>query len=393
MASNTSRTRRTKPDKPYDGFPLTIHPNGQYSKKIYGVVHYFGSWEAGWQAALEAFNAKKDYLYAGQAPPITATLLRDVLNSFRRTKERALEQGRLSQRSFDEYEEVTDTVASTLGASRPIESITTDELARLRSALVKGKSGKSISPTSQKRILTYARSVFYHANEECGCSIRYKKPLASPSAKQLRKHRHEVGERLFSAEEIRGLLAIAKPQLKAMILLGINCGFGNRDCATLPIEQVNLATSWHTYWRPKTQTPRRAPLWPETAAALYAVIKNRNSGLVFRTKAGNPWYTDDKRRCPISYEFRKLLVKLGIYRSGITTFYTLRRTFETVGELAGEPKALQFMMGHTPATDDMSAVYRQRHWDASLAKVTDQVHAWLFSNDQSGASGFRLVAS
>jgi integrase len=178
-----------------------------------------------------------------------------------------------------------------------------------------------------------------------------------------------------------------------MILLGINCGFGNRDCATLPIEQLNLATGWHTYWRPKTQTPRRAPLWPETAAALYAVIKDRESGLVFRTRAGKPWFTDHKRRCPISFEFRKLLQTLEIYRPSITTFYTLRRTFETVGELAGEPKALQFIMGHTPATDDMSAVYRQKHWNASLMKVTDTVHGWLFNNDQLGASGLRLAAA
>ncbi len=259
----------SKPTIPYDGFPLYPHSSGQWAKRINGRVVYFGSWSAGWQAALEDFNAKRDYLYAGQAPPNgDATLLRDVLNSFRRSKVQSLEQGSLSQRSLDEYEDVTDVIASVVGKLRPIETITTEDLARLRSALVKGKAGKIISPTSQRRILTYARSVFYHANEECGCSIRYKKPLASPSAKQLRKHRHETGERLFAADEVRDLIAIAKPQLKAMILLGINCGFGNRDCATLPIEQVDLATGWHAYWRPKTQTPRRAPLWPETAAAL-----------------------------------------------------------------------------------------------------------------------------
>ena len=32
--------------------------------------------------------------------------------------------------------------------------------------------------------------------------------------------------------DIRRVLAKANPQLRAMILLGINCGLGNNDCAS-----------------------------------------------------------------------------------------------------------------------------------------------------------------
>lgn len=383
--------KQAKPKKPYEDFPLWAHPNGQWCRKIGGKPRYFGVWSDP-QAALERYLKDKDHLFAGLEPPPEVVTLANILNRFRNSKLQALEQGRISSRSFREYEAVCDVIASKIGSHRGIEGIGCRDFERLSSALTKGKSGKSISPTSCKRLLGMARSVFYFANEELDCSFKYKKPLASPTAKQLRKHRHETGERLFSAEEIRNLLDIAKPQLKAMIYLAINCGFGNRDCATLPIEEVDLRKGWHTYWRPKTQTPRRAPLWPETAAAMYAVIKNRESGLVFRTRAGNPWFTDDDRRCPISYEFRKLLKTLNVYKSGITTFYSLRRSFQTVGELAGEPAALSFIMGHTPATTDMSSVYRQKHWDASLLKVTDRVHAWLFNSDQSAKTELRLVA-
>ena len=85
-------------------------------------------------------------------------------------------------------------------------------------------------------MLGMARSVFYYANEGMDAGIKYKQPLRSPTGKQLRKARHETGERLFEAVEIQELLDVASDSMKAMILLGINCGFGNYDCATLPIE-------------------------------------------------------------------------------------------------------------------------------------------------------------
>jgi hypothetical protein len=40
--------------------------------------------------------------------------------------------------------------------------------------------------------------------------------------------------------------------LKAMILLGINCGFGNSDCAALPQKPLDLDGGWVRFDRPKT---------------------------------------------------------------------------------------------------------------------------------------------
>lgn len=377
----TRPKKRDKPDAPYPDFPLYAHSSGQYARRINGTVHYFGSWSKGWQAALEKYVAERDALYAGLTREPQGSRLQDVLNSFRCAKESAMEQGDITPRSFREYKAVCDKIADAINTLRPMASISHEALAKLRTTLTTGKGGQPVSASSAKRLLSMARSVFYHANEECGCSIRYKKPLQSPSAEQLRKARNETGERRFTSKQINDLLAIAGPQLKAMILLGINCGFGNRDCATLPIDQLDLATGWHTYRRPQTGTPRRAPLWPETAAALSAVIEDRTNGFVFITRTGKPWYSDDKLRCPITYEFRKLLRTLKCYETGITTFYSLRRTFHTVGESAGEPKALQFILGNSPAMSDMSDVCRQKHWDSSLLKVSEAVHHWLFKPD------------
>ena len=117
--------------------------------------------------------------------------------------------------------------------------------------------------------------VFNFANEELNIPIRYKKALASPPAKVIRMADAETGERLFSPKEIRRLIDSAKPQLKAMILLGINCGFGNEDCATLPIDKLDLAGGWHNNHRPKTGVVRRCKLWPDTIKALQAAIEHR----------------------------------------------------------------------------------------------------------------------
>jgi hypothetical protein len=247
------KTEREKPSKPYTGFPLFAHASGQWAKTILGRHHYFGKWD-NWQAALKKFNEQRDYLYAGQAPPSNYTTLADVLNEFRKRKKQALEDGEITTRSFGEYESVCDTIA-TLGKELPIEVV---DLAKLRTKLCKGKKGKRLSPVSQKRLLGHARMVFNFANEEMepplSKPIRYRKALKMPPAKIIRQARNEVGERVFSADEIRALLKIAKPQMKAMIYLGINCEFGNRDCATLPIEQVDIANCWHYYWRPKRKS-------------------------------------------------------------------------------------------------------------------------------------------
>src|SRR6185437_4883774 len=110
-----------------------------------------------------------------------------------------------------------------------------------------------------------------------------------------------------------------------MILLAVNCGFGNNDCGTLPMSSVDLETGWVDFPRPKTAIHRRCWLWPETIAAIKARPKPKDrehSGLVFLTRRGASWskiadlqieMTDGKfdvknnRANPVSHETAKLL--------------------------------------------------------------------------------------
>src|SRR5215470_10000031 len=83
-----------------------------------------------------------------------------------------------------------------------------------------------------------------------------------PSKKVLRLARNERGTKMFEEAEVRALLAEAGVQLKAMILLGVNCGFGNADVGTLPLSALDLNSGWVSYPRPKTGVTRRCWLWP-----------------------------------------------------------------------------------------------------------------------------------
>ena len=69
-----------------------------------------------------------------------------------------------------------------------------------------------------------------------------------------------------------------------------------------------------------------------------------------------------------------------MYRKNVTTFYTLRRTFETVAAASGEQVAVDYIMGHTPATDDMAAVYRQKTYDEPLQKASNFVREWFMGS-------------
>ena len=128
--------------------------------------------------------------------------------------------------------------------------------------------------------------------------------------------------------------------MRAMLHLGLNAGFGNHDCGSLPISGIDFDRGWLTLPRPKTGIAQRVPLWSETIDALRAALEKRprpkreaESQLVFLTKQGRSWAKQTSAN-PISAEFRKLLqrtevdrkgVKQCLYRPGLG-FYSLRHT-------------------------------------------------------------------
>jgi integrase len=203
--------------------------------------------------------------------------------------------------------------------------------------------------------------------------------------------RARKGPKLFTAEEIQRLLDAAPTHIQAMILLGINAGFGPADCGMLPLNAIDLDRGIVDFPRPKTGIPRRGVLWLETVAAIRAAIAERpqptnpdHADRVFITKYGAPWFKDSTDHT-LTKEFAKLLRKLRINGRKGLGFYTLRHTFRTVADEVKDQPAADYIMGHE--VPHMSAVYRETISDERLKAVSERVRNWLFAEQAQPESG------
>lgn len=320
--------------KPSPDFPLTAHPQGYFSKRIQGKTHYFGERWGDPYEALKDYEFKRPYLEAGEEPPRLGTgiTLEEALDRFLDEKERSVSSGGLGQRSWDDYKAQCKAILVVISRHRPITSLLASDFARLRESF-RGK------PTTVSNQVVRSRVAFHWIERTQNMKFNFGEGFKKPSTKVMRQHRNSQPKKLFTPSELNSLIEAASPQVKAMILLGVNCGFGNTDCGTLTIDRIE--NGWHNHPRPKTGVERRARLWPETEAALLAVIGDRETGCVFITRYGKPWITRSSGS-PISAEFRKLADKLNCKR----TFYDLRRTFQTIGDNSKDPVAVKAIMGH-----------------------------------------------
>jgi integrase len=379
MSKSGRKGKAARPKKPYEDFPLFPHATRRWAKKIRGKLHYFGPW-ADWQSALKKYQEQKDDLHAGRTPRVQGDglTMRDLLNRFLTAKKFQVEAGELAARTWGDYKMVCDRLSAILGLTRLVDDLAVEDFERLRA-----EAAKNLGPVALGNFVQRSRSVFKYAYDAglIDKPIRYGPQFRRPGRKALRQARHEKGPRMFEADELRRMLESASVPLRAMILLGINCGFGNTDCARLPQNALDLYGGWVIYPRPKTAVERRCPLWPEAIAALREAIAKRpapkdsaDDTLVFMTIHGNSWYREGPEN-PVTFETARLLKTLGIHRRGLG-FYALRHTFETIGGEARDQVAVDHIMGHV--RDDMASVYRERISDERLKAVTDYVRAWLF---------------
>jgi integrase len=376
--SEIQSTAQAKPSKPYDEFPLFPHATKRWAKKIRGKLHYFGPWDKP-DEALDKYNREKDDLHAGRTPKqdsgeLTVKLL---VNTFRHTKECKVKTGELSPRTLDGYDAAIKLVRGHFSAGRLVSDIQPADFTKLRQ-----KMAKKWGPYRLGNTIQCIRCIFRFGFESglMEKPMRFGPEFRRPTKKTVRIHRAKDGAKMFEAAEIRAMIETAGTQMKGMILLGVNCGFGNADIGNMPISAVNLDAAIIDYPRPKTGIARRCPLWPETVAAIRDVLAARkkpkskeDASLVFITKYGQSW-AKDTRDNPITKETRKLLKELGI--NGHRNFYTLRHTFRTIADESKDQPACDFIMGHE--VPHMSSIYRERISDERLKAVSDHVHDWLF---------------
>ena len=399
MAKSTQHNSKHKPQKPRPDFPLYAHASGKWAKTIRGKCHYFGRWEDP-EGALREYLDQKDDLYAGRILGAKGgTTIREVCNMFIASKRVDLDAGRLSPRTFVEYDRTCRMVIDEFGAGRAMLDLRPTDFEKFY-AMLSHKHGVA----TLGREVTCVRMVFKYGFESdlIERPVKFGPRFRGPSKQDRRKARakseQENGAKIFTAEEIRRMLDVATPALRAMILLGINGGMGNTDCSSLPISALDLKTGWLNYARSKTGIQRRIPLWPETIDALRDVLANRreaadpaDANLVFLTKFGLRWVryafgesrrhgkttVHGKKDYQLSKTFAQLLDTLDLRRRGIG-FYVLRHSFETIAGGSRDQVAVDAVMGHSDPS--MASEYRHGIDDDRLQAVVEHVHAWLFKN-------------
>lgn len=354
--------RKTRSDK----YPLTLHPAGQYCKKINGKLYYFGKDK---KKALEKYLNQASYLHGSKEKvqkksdgEITLKQLCDLYLQYQHLKVQAKA---LTAGHHIEQVKSLKKLMSFIGPSRMIYEISTLDLQSYRRKLQKEYS----TAHRMNLHISIMKAMFHWATKnEVLSSI--------PNIDAVNRGRITHKQRqTFSSDDIRKLIDAADIQMKAMIWLGINCGFGCTDCAELKCSNIDFENARVKLARKKTGISRDLPLWPETIEALQRVT--RKGKLAFYTSRGNPFVrtivkTDSNGKTKystqntITRKFFMLVKKAGLDVPHGTGFYTLRRTAATIAARSGDPFAVQRLLGH--ADLQMATQYVQ-----DVSKQTDEV--------------------
>ena len=387
----THSSRSDIAQKPYPDYPLTPRRDGRWCKRIKGTLYTF---TGSAQEALDEYNRVRDDLYAGRKPRAKSeglTVL-ELATKFLEAKQLQQQAGEITVLTWKDYKATCKRIVAYFGQSRTAADLQPEDFEGFRSEL--SKTRKLVALGNEIR---RARVMFKYGFDAglLAAPMRFGPMFRQPSTKTIKRlraqQRSEGQGRDFTAAEIHKLLKFATPQLRAMILLGVNAGYGNHDVARLPLKALDLESGWIDHARPKTGAARRCPLWPETVKAIKEVLSKRrtpkdpsHTELVFITAAlGSFWKeTTDN---PISKEFAKFADDCGLKRRG-RSFYALRHVFRTIGAGAKDVEAVKHIMGHSESDID-DAYTESRPSDDRLLAVANHVRAWLYAKPAKGSTG------
>ncbi len=227
-------TKKTAPS-----FPLWLHSGkGLWTKKINGRMFYFGRDK---DAALAEYVRVREDLEAGRTPrptPEDAVTVRVLVNKFLTAKRELVTSGELTPAVWHQYHAAAEHIIASLGKEREVAGLRPEDFGKLRAA-----TAARLGPTALKCFITQTRTIFNFAftYEVIEKPVRYGDAFDVPDRRQLKLARQSKGKKLISAANCRKMIDAADPQMKAMILLGLNGGFGNIDCARLNPDSVG---SW-----------------------------------------------------------------------------------------------------------------------------------------------------
>jgi len=385
--STSDSTTSSRPEKPYDYYPLFAHANGQWAKKIRGKLHYFGPWNDP-HGALRRFHKEESDLKAGRTPkrqgehPDVLTV-KQMVHLFLEARKLHVESGELEARTWREYKSYGERMIRVFGENAPVETLGPDDFRRLRRDLQKThKSLRSLRGDIRKiKVFFNWAGPGVNGQGYFERMPRFGDAFRPPAQSALDREREEKGVQVYTPTQIHAVLKAAGRNIKAMVLLGINCGYGNMDCGTLPINKLDLEGGWANFPRTKNGIRRRNPLWPETVESLKTVLAARKTPIdpkhhhrVFITKWGKAYHARN-----LSREVGYVLTRAKLDRTAVD-FYDLRRTCASIGVQLKDDDAVRTIMGHKRAATDMLGVYnRLQVEDARLLAVSNHIRAWFLT--------------
>jgi integrase len=352
---------------------LTEHPRG-WVKTINGKTR----WICSKTAAPTAEDADRIYvekfqeLWRAKSIPTTkgALLVRDLCNLWVDRQHQRFEAGEISKVSYLEYEDSARDFADAVGSGTRLEHLAPNHFADARALFASRFAAHRLS-----KWLILTRSMFKWA---MGHPLRLRAPdygdcYDLPKRKQFRVERAARGRQIFTADEIHLLLELANPAMRAVILLGVNCAFGQTDICSITSAAIHTNTSWIVFPRTKTAVPRRIPMWPETAAAISVLEHGKR---LFGYTANG-----------INANWRRLLSRAkGVEQIG---FYGLRRTWRTWADNARDQRAAETIMGHV--LGDVGSLYVDHVSDSRLIAVSNHVRSRLFTGYVEGIASAELL--
>lgn len=203
---------------------------------------------------------------------------------------------------------------------------------------------------------------------------------------------------VYTATQIRQLLAQAGPQLRGMLLLALNCGFGPKDMQDLcwdhfEGERVMLPRS-------KTGVSQTFALWPETRQALAQLAQHRrqlverlgrrgrarsDAGRVFITKYWRPWNKD-----AVAEQFRRLCKRANVPCYG---FYRLRHCASTAMALVAMPHVQRRFMRHKQLQQQVTYTHTpDAEVDVAVMRAREKLLASASSGSESGPGPVEAAA-
>lgn len=359
-------------NKPYIG----KHPNGQWYKKHKGKPYYFGAIkdDPTGDAAIAELAERWPGILAGTdhlrrlASSSGGMNVGELFGRYIAQRRIDLKAGTLSGQTFGYYCTELEWFVEWIKAGTPVASLKPEHFAGYVQHLIEGRKCGS---HARKRVIATIKTMFRWGAGNGHCPLPnfgtvFKAPSTTKQA--LRREKARAGavdhlDRIVTGDEIDKLLAIMQPNMRAITLLGINCGLGPADIGRLRWRDIK-AECMLVYPRPKTGNRRVVYLWKKTRDALTrirtlkhtaeAIAREQDDALVFITKKRQPYYRERevvengkvvgiKIDNAVSITFTRAAKKLKM--EGVS-FYRLRHTFKTLGKRAKDRDALNLCMGH-----------------------------------------------